>query len=77
MPFNLFITTPNGSTRKALNSPYVDRKDTIRTVRMVVVAEGDVYDERAQTFAERVSKYPLGETITHTDLNISFRTEEI
>lgn len=75
MPYNLIVTRPDGTSYKTLRSPYGQRADTIRTVRMIVEERTGV-DERALTFAERVSKYPLGETVTHSVLKIGFRTEE-
>lgn len=77
MPYNLFITRPNGVTFKTLRSPYDSRADSIRTARMFLEGIG-VYDATggtAQSFAQLVAAYPLGETITHKDLGVSFRTE--
>jgi hypothetical protein len=82
VPYNLYFTRGNGREVKSLRSPYDNRRDTIRTVRMLVeerarAAGLDVSDGGAQTFAERVAACPLGETVTHSVLGISFRTERV
>lgn len=79
MPYNLFVIHGDRAPYKTLRSPYGDRRDSIRTVLMILTgcSEYPFPDGgRAQRFAEQVATAPLGETVTHTGLNISFRTEE-
>lgn len=73
MPYNLFITSAEGRTAKALRSPYQLRLDTRRTVRVVV---DDGNRDEAWAFANKVADAPLGETVTHEATGVAFRTEE-
>jgi hypothetical protein len=75
MGFDLFITSPQGHTRKALRSPYDRREDTAATVRAVITDLGR-HAAAVEEFARKVTDAPLGETVTHEPTGTTFRTEE-
>jgi hypothetical protein len=77
MPFNLFITSVQGETRKSLRSPYHDRDATRRTVLVCIVDHSPSSASSVDVeFARQVADAPLGETVRHLRSGIAFRTEE-
>jgi hypothetical protein len=74
MPFDLFITSTEGKTRRALRSPYATRQETGRTVRIVVANEWETRQE-VDDFVTRVSTAGLGVSIRHEASGVTFRTE--
>lgn len=76
MPFDLFITSIAGKTRKSVRSPYPTRRAADRTVRIYASSEHETAAE-LNAFTEQVLTAPLGETVVHKPTGIAFRTEEI
>lgn len=76
MPFDLFITSADGTrTFKSGRSPYSGRADMRRTVQ-VVTADNIVHIDDHTAFVQRVLTAPLGETVAHEPTGVAFRTEE-
>lgn len=75
MPFDLYITSTQGRTVKALRSPYPDRNATRRTV-VIVAGDEDIPPEETRAFADQVIAAPLGETVVNPHHGVAFRTEE-
>lgn len=76
MPFDLFVTSTAGETRKSLRSPYAAREDMEHTVYMVLCGI-PVPAGTFESFVEQVLTAPLSETVVHGPTGIAFRTEEI
>ncbi len=75
MPYNLFITSIAGDTRKALRSPYPTREAVKRTV-WTCIAGVAAATEDPDRFIGQVLAAPLGETVRHEATGVAFRTEE-